>query len=242
MTDKDCALPSDRADAASPSSPSVSPVPASIPSAVVKESNGDVFLFSVRNGWEWGNIFVRPLKDGAEVVAHSSFGTFGHNWIAMGGDWREFLLSCSREYAMRKLAGRSYDVPLSCAEFIATMREKLDDYEKSVIDAWGILDPDQERRIKLCRDAFDYDWGWEDVPEQALFWHFNEQAGGAPYTLEFYEARMTKINPQVVGFWEMIWEPFADYLAQAIEARRAETLGSVHESAVATPCAQGDTP
>lgn len=27
--------------------------------------------------------------------------------------------------------------------------------------------------------------------------------------------------------------------AQAIEARRAETLGSVHESAMATPCAQG---
>jgi len=211
----------------------VSPVPASIPSATVKESVGDVTLFSVRNGWEWGDIFVRPSKDGAEVVAHSSFGTFGYNWIAMGGDWREFLLSCSREYAMRKLAGHFYDAPLSHDEFVAAMRKELDDYEESVIDAWGILDPDQERRIKLCRDALDDDWGWEDVPVEALFWHFNERASGAPYALELYETRMTKINPQVVGFWETIWEPFGDYLAQAIEARRAETTGTVEdESAV----------
>ncbi|MCW2405086.1 galactitol-specific phosphotransferase system IIB component [Sphingobium sp. B1D7B] len=36
------------------------------------------------------------------------------------------------------------------------------------------------------------------------------------------------------------WHEFHTYLAQAIEARRAETQrGSVHESAVATPCAQG---
>ena len=210
---------------------SVSAVPASIPDAVVTEIPGEhVTLFTVRAGWEWGNIYVRPLADGAEVVAHSSFGTFGYTWGAMGGCWREFLTSCDRYYAMNKLAGRAYEVPLDRAEFIATMRAEVDECEAAIVDAWGALDADQKRRIDLCREALEDEWGWEDVPLDALFWHFNEQANGAPYALELYEARMTKPNPQVLGFWDTIWTPFA----KAIEARRAETgTGSVHESAVA---------
>lgn len=211
---------------------SVSALRASIPSAVVTEFAGEyVTVFSVRDGWEWGNIFVRPTKDGAEVVAHSTFGTFGYTWPAMGGDWREFLSSCSCEYAMRKLAGQSYEVPLDRDEFIDAMRADLDEYEKGVLDAWGILDSDQERRITTCREVLDDDWGWEDVPLEALFWHFNERANGAPYAMELYETRMTKINPQVAGFWDTIWTPFA----QAIEAEGGDAkAGSVRkdESAV----------
>jgi hypothetical protein len=204
--------------------------------ASVTELPGEhVTLFTIREGWEWGNIFVRPVAGGAEVVAHSTFGTYGHTWVAMGGDWREFLSSCSREYAMRKLAGQSYDVPLDRDEFAAAMRSEVDDYEKGVLDSWGILDPDQERRIKFCRDALDDEWAWEDVPQQALFWHFNQRACGAPYAMELYETRLTKINPQVAGFWETIWTPFMGaLLAQGIEAATADETGtgSVHESAV----------
>jgi len=220
----------------------VSAVPVGIPSATVSEHAGDVVLFRVRAGWDWASIFVRPMDGGAEVVAHSSFGTYGYNWIAMGEDWRAFLLSCSREYAMRKLAGRSYDVPLDREEFLKVMRAEVDAYEKGVIDSWGILDSDQERRVKLCREALDEEWGWQDVPQEALFWYFNEEASGAPYAMELYETQLTKINPQVVGFWETIWTPFCDYLAQAIEARMGQDpqgLDAKHESAVAEPCAQG---
>lgn len=185
-----------------------------VPSAVVTEKPGDhVTLFTIRDGWEWGNIFVRPTAEGAEVVAHSTFGTYGYTWGAMGGDWREFLSSCSREYAMRKLAGQSYDVPLDRDEFIAAMRAEIDDYEKGALDSWGILDAEQDRRIKACRDALDDEWGWDDVPLDALFWHFNEHASGAPYAMELYETRLTKINPQVVGFWDTIWTPFAQAMS-----------------------------
>lgn len=187
--------------------------------ASVTEQSGEyVSLFLVRAGWDWGSVFVRPVNGGAEIVAHSTFGTYGYTWGAMGRDWRDFLVSCSREYAMRKLAGQSYDVLLGRDEFCTTMRAELDAYEKGVLDAWGILDPDQERRLKACRDALDDEWGWEDVPLEALFWHFNERASGAPYAMELYETRMTKINPQVVGFWETIWEPFTDHLRATGEA------------------------
>ncbi len=183
------------------------------PVTIVREQPGEVVtLFSVRAGWEWASIFVRPLDEGAEVVAHSSFGTYGYTWGSMGGDWRKFLSSCTREYAMRKMAGQAYDVPLDRDEFIMAMRDAVDDEEKHIIDAWGIVDSDQERRLNLCRDALGEEWGWEDVPLDALFWHFNETANGAPYAMELYETKMTKINPQVAGFWETIWTPFADHL------------------------------
>lgn len=204
----------------------VSPLRASVPSAVVVEHPGDaVTLFTVRAGWDWASVFVRPINEGAEVVINSSFGTYGYVWGAMGCGWREFLPSLSREYAMRKLAGRAYDVPLDREEFIAAMRDALDDDEKSILDSWGVLDPDRERRIATCRDALDEEWGWKDVPLEALFWHFNEQAGGVPYEMELYEVRMTKINPQVVGFWDIIFVPFCDHLAQGTLTRSAETEG-----------------
>lgn len=187
-----------------------------VPNAVVTEYPGDaVTLFTVRDGWEWGSVFVRPLNEGAEVVIHSTFGTYGYVWGAMGCGWREFLPSLSREYAMRKLAGKNYDVPLDREEFITAMRDALDDDERDIVACWGLLDPDQERRFATCREALDEEWGWEDVPLEALFWHFNNEAGGVPYAMELYEVRMTKINPQVVGFWDTIFVPFCDHLAKA---------------------------
>lgn len=234
------ALPSDRA-VVNGAEQVVSAVPASVPSAAVVEHPGDVVtLFTVRDGWEWASIFVRPISEGAEVVAHSTFGTFGYVWGAMGCGWREFLPSLSRDYAMRKLAGKHYDVPLDREEFIAAMRAAVDQGEKDILDAWGILDPDQERRIERCREALDEEWGWEDVPLEALFWHFNNEAGSVPYAMELYETRMTKINPQVVGFWGTIWTPFADHLSQGIEARSATTAGRGPQDE--SPVSEGNAP
>lgn len=185
----------------------------------VTEQPGEfVTLFRIRAGWDWASIFVRPVDGGAEVVAHSTFGTYGYTWGAMGGDWREFLSSGTRDYIMNKLAGRAYDVPLDRDEFIAAMRAEVDAYEKNALDAWGILDADQGRQITSCREALDDEWGWEDVPLEALFWHFNEQASGNPYVMELYETRLTKINPQVSGFWETIWTPFAEHLHAMVPA------------------------
>lgn len=207
-----------------------------VPSATVTEIDGAVVLFRVRAGWDWASIFVRPTDEGAEVVAHSSFGTYGYTWINMGsGGWRQFLLSCSREYAMRKLAGNAYDVPLDREEFVAAMREAVTEYEAGVIDAWGIADADQEGRITSCRGALDDDWGWEDVPPDALFWHFNETASGAPYAMELYETRLTKINPQVIGFWETLWMPFCDHLASAMSAEGQDPQGLGAKPASAAP-------
>lgn len=211
----DRAIPSGRATAASQSNPQAVSSKAGVPIAAVTERTGEAILFTIRDGWEWGNIYVRPLGEGAEVVAHSSFGTFGYVWIAMGGDWREFLSSCDRYYAMNKLAGRAYEVPLDRAEFVAAMQAAVNEYEKCLLEAWGIADSDTRRQIDACRETLNDEWCWEDVPPEALFWHFNEQASGAPYALELYETRLTKINPQVVGFWDTIWTPFATFLAQA---------------------------
>lgn len=237
--DQGRALPSDRAVAADAAEPVVSALRASIPSATVAEYPGEfVTLFSVRAGWDWASIFVRPVKEGAEVAVHSTFGTYAYTWGAMGGDWREFLSSCSREYAMRKLAGRAYDVSLDREEFIVVMRAEVDDFEKNTLNSWGVLDADQERQIKTCREALDDEWGWDDVPLEVLFWHFNEVAGGVPYALEMYETRMTKINPQVVGFWETIWTPFTELLASGIEARSDEPAQQAQPEARACPDAQ----
>lgn len=192
---------------------------------LVTEFPGEfVTLFSIRGGWEWASIFVRPVKGGAEVVAHSTFGTYGYTWDYMGGDWREFLTSCSREYAMRKLAGQHYEVRLDRDEFLAAMRAEVDDHEKNILESWSLIDADQERQIKSCRDALDDEWAWDDVPLEAMFWHFNELASGAPYALEFYETRLTKINPQVAGFWETIWTPFAEHLRAHVSAAEVKDL------------------
>ncbi len=56
-----------------------------------------------------------------------------------------------------------------------------------------------------------------------------------------YPSNLT--DDDIADLKELLEVAFAGMIrrAQAIEARRAETLGSVHESAVPKECAQGDT-
>lgn len=184
----------------------------------IKETRGHpVTAFDVRNGWEWGTILIRPLlgRAGAEVLCNSSFGVYGYCWTHMGEDWRSFLADLEFDYAMGKMLGDRFYVPLEKHEFIAKMREVLDDREAQYLESWGEVIPVHlVTDTEACREALKFiDEHHDGCPPDRLFGEFDELAGGIPYRLELYDYKLTKPCPQARAFWDKIWTPFAERLA-----------------------------
>lgn len=186
---------------------------------VIEQRGRYVTTFSVRNRWEWATIVVRPIIGGAEVLINSSFSTYGYCWGAMGEDWRYFLADLEFDYAMNKLAGRRFRVPLDRDEFVAKMEGELDRYESDVRE-WRAMDAKTEKRLANAREALeDLDC---DIHPHGLFSEWDRGAGGLPYELELYSVTLDKPCPQARGFWDNLWTPFAAQLMRenvALERR-----------------------
>lgn len=203
---------------------------AGMSSPVITEWRGPhATIFEIRNHWEWGTIVVRPYRGmaGAEVLCNSSFGCYAYGWSHMGCDWRSFLADLAFDYAMGKMAGQRFRVPLESEEFVSLMRAELDQLEAAYKADWGEVPEAKAADILTCREALGDSWLLDDYPREAYFKAFDEAAMGRPYLLELYDCRLDKPCPQARGFWDKIWTPFMNRLHAenvALERRWAREL------------------
>lgn len=190
--------------------------------AIVALLDGSTHAYQVRNGYEWGTIYVRPLKSvrddsfGAEVTANSTYGVYGYTWTHMGCDWRAFLTSVDMHYAMNKMAGQRFHVPTDKDEWLAGQRAYLAerDAENS---RYGWHSDETKALYKELGEALDEIEDQGDLFDcegpTAFFREYDRITAGKAYGQELYSIANEKINPQVIGFWDKIWLPFVASLA-----------------------------
>lgn len=186
------------------------PTPGSEPSAAVRVHPAE--CYEVRNDWAWAYVFVRhgvgQMLDGSprhwvHVSTISDYGSFGYCWTHIGDDWRKFLAGLDLHYAMNKMLGSRFRVPLDIHEAEARGRETilLSRRENSLDreDArklWdGLIDADRHGGL----DQFLRDW--------------DRCSGGLWYAHEFWDHGWDKVNPQAEGFWQEIWPHFVAALS-----------------------------
>lgn len=193
-------------------------------------TNEKPLAYRIRNQWEWATIYINPFKlidreqQGAEVMINSSYGVYGYCWSHMGRDWRGFLISVDRDYAMRKMCPPEfYEKPLDAEEFTTLMLSEIDQWEKDWLTSWETIEPQQAENNRIMREALEDPGTFENEHPSGYFKAFDDAAAGIPYLREMYECRLWKVNPQVVHFWENIWIPFTELLKKELIDEQSHT-------------------
>jgi len=166
-------------------------------SPTIAELTGNL-TFSVRAGYEWAEINIRPFKGGVSFMADSSFGHYAYVWGAIGErTWQNFLTGCDYGYFMNK-AAENHGRVWSLDETVSGIKRRADELVEQ-----GVM----SKQVALCHiDEISHDfqdskdaWGMEA-------WGSNwckELYGGDITSVEFSEVNC----PQAEGFWEQIWVP-----------------------------------
>lgn len=192
--------------------------PAPAPAVKTSVARVSAACYVIHHGWAWAHIFIRDgaagynetLRNWVEVSVISDFGEFGFCWSHIGpGHWADFLVSLDFDYAMNKMMGARFRVPLDLAEATAKARaDVLDQRRQTALtqsDArllWDAIDP----AAHLDGDARDFLRAWDGFSD------------GAMYRCEMFDGRWDKPNPQAVGFWAEIWPVFTAAIAPKIPA------------------------
>jgi len=167
--------------------------------------------YTVRNGWAWAHIFVRhgmgTNLDGSprgwvHLSVISDYGSFGYCWTHIGAcPWREFLTGLDLHYAMNKMLGPRFKVPLSGIEAEEKARSLVIDGRRN-----GISKSD-------ARELWDGIPAGDDFPEAGEFCRaWDSQSSGAFYRHELWDCEWQKVNPQATGFWSDVWPVFRSQL------------------------------
>jgi hypothetical protein len=185
------------------------------PSASVRISPAE--CYEIRNGWAWAHIFVRHGtapemgRDGVRHWVHlsiiSDYGEFGYCWSHIGEDWRRFLSGLDMHYAMNKMLGARFRVPLTIDEAEQYGRQTIIQYRRE-----GSLDADDAR--KLWDGLTDAD---RDADLGTFLRDWDRCSEGRWYAHDWWDHRWDKVNPQAEGFWRDIWPHFVRELAQQAE-------------------------
>lgn len=207
---------------------------------IVAQHSPDVTHFQVRNGYNWASVYVRSIvrreqvgatlddartRCGVEVMINSDLGLYGHHWQDIGKEgWESFLISLSFEYAMRKLAGKRYNIEPTVEQHAHYYREMAKDHFK---DELAEIDPEDdfyaERLADQQKAKDDYNFILRAIEEtleddelhpSQFFREMDREAGGRPYNLGWWEGTLEVVDPEIREFWERLWVPFTAFLEQ----------------------------
>lgn len=119
--------------------------------------------FRIRNGHEWATIALQGWRtelghEQGEILVHSSFGNWAHQWSSMGMPLKRFLISIKRDSLAGKLLGsrtREFDFEASrqCwrRHLVAARRQRLLS-EVDMSDAWDEFRSDAPCSMDLFLD------------------------------------------------------------------------------------------
>lgn len=176
--------------------------------------------YSIRQHFYWAYIFVRHgagetdagnPRGWVHVSVLSDFGHFGYCWSHIGSrPWWRFLGEISFDYAMNKMLGRQFDVPLD----IDAARDKL---RAHVIDQ-------RKTDCMSKKDARDL-WDAAAICDSGVRFleDLDAYSNGAMYRHELWDMRWTQPNPQAVGFWKHIWPHFITAITPCDSDRSPES-------------------
>lgn len=170
------------------------PATATAKSEVTKLEQG-ASVYHIRQGWEWGVIVLRCVEQKALVIAHSTFGTYGHFWSSCGTDPVQFLKGLDREYTMQKLTdGHVWELDTD-----ALPREAAE----AIIEARcaGALTKEEARELYDAVGVAAQDWEGEELQRYLVEHRLGSKVWDVPPSPR-------RMRSDVAQFWETIWLPF----------------------------------
>jgi hypothetical protein len=179
---------------------------ASEPSAAVSVSPAE--CYTIRNNFAWAHLFVRhgtrAEDDGractwANVAVVSDYGSFGFCWTHIGSrPWQQFLAGLNFDYAMQKMMGARFRVPLSGEEardkaraVVLDLRRTRQLSDDEARDLWNAIEDCQE-----AANGHEFLRDWDDA------------SAGMVYRHELWDGLWDKVNPEAEGFWAKLWPHF----------------------------------
>lgn len=172
---------------------------------VVKEDKL-VEYYTVRNGYEWGSIFIYSYFKGGIFSALTSFGNYSYHWGSVGGTFKEFLSQLDYCYFMGKTTKKHGTI----FDFETSQKQLF----KMVLDArkCGSIHQDQARDFYNFIERMDYCTDGENFCHEL-------------YNSELYDEIIcdyesipdaTKPCPQCLGFWNRIYKPLIEEFKKEI--------------------------
>lgn len=195
--------------------------------------------YRVRGGWdghEWATICVRDwTMDGkpvgertrycGEILIHSSFGSWGHQWAHLGQPFPEFLLDVEFDYFFTKLMGSDLQV-FDGEGSVRHLRQQIVEHRKTADltkgaarALWQEIDACQNEcedsnasfveQMRDIADRFNDGYSFDSEIES-----LSEAERDAVVQLlqEPWELTTTKAHPQATGFWRDLWPVFVEQL------------------------------
>ena len=136
----------------------------------------------------WCRLLLEESTGRVQLI--SSWGTYSYRWTSIGGQTlTQFLADCDSDYLGSKFLGTEISVSdeTESAKFIL---ERIVEMRRS----GALLSDDAREEYDLAKQLLHGVISWDE-------WRSDTTLSDA------WEYRMTKINPQWVRFWELLWEP-----------------------------------
>lgn len=194
------------------------------PAKIVSVKTSPAECFTVRNGWAWAHIFIRHgvgrQHDGSprywvHVSVISDYGSFGYCWSHIGEEWHAFIRDLDLHYAMNKMMGERFRVPLTVDEAEAYGRATILQYRRE--------DSLSRKDARLLWDGLSD--AERDEGLTAFLRSWDDHSDGRWYAHDWWDHRWDKVNPQAEGFWREVWPHF---------------IAALPEGVATTPTADGD--
>ena len=167
---------------------------------------------------EWGTFYLRDWAHtergttyyGGELVAYTSFGTYGYHWTHCGEPFKAFLCDLEFSYFMQKASTeyKEFDFDASLAAIRRTVLEhrRATDIDKATAkDIWEAL-----QNIEAGGDNGGHTFVGDLYAIAKL----------SRVTQEPYEYARERPSAQALGFWRELWPLFTGALRQELAAQQ----------------------
>lgn len=175
------------------------------PKITVVKENKLVDYYTVRNGGEWGSIFIRSYKGGGIFSALTSFGDYSYHWGGVGEKtFKEFLSRLDYCYFMGKTTkrhGQIFDFEKSQKQLFKMIVDTRKSKEIDAVQAREFYE--EVESLEYCTS--DDSWYHQIYSED-----FNHEL--FELVIGDYEniPNETKECPQCMGFWNRIYKPLIE--------------------------------
>lgn len=193
--------------------------------------------YTVRAGMEWATILIRGWQaqsiDGqpqeiGEILVHSSFGNWAHQWAHLGEPFKKWLLDAERDYMAVKFMGAKayvFDGEKTVAELKRCLlhTRSMDGISKN--DARTVWDWIDENQIEMQTDERSFvdvmqrcvtNAQWLDKAPAHLLWDTQPNDKTLPFLAEPWERLRTSLDHGFANFWRLLMPVFREHLRDEI--------------------------
>lgn len=204
--------------------------------------------YTVRADGEWATIMIRGWRysgadtrayEAGEIMIHSSFGAWAHQWGHLGEPFKEWLSDpkLERGYLATKFL-KDKAVVFDGEKTVRHLRQSLIEHRRCTdltkSDARTIWDWIRENESYLESSESEFvevmqgcvsDADWKDAMAGRPDWDTGPGIGARHFLEEPWDRISRSVDPQFAGFWRDLWPHFQEHLRSELTASESAADG-----------------